>query len=94
MKKAKILFFVNGFAPSAEDYALASKMNANVSFRNGQAVAVGGLEDCDGVAGAVPPAYKSKPSAEEAIKALEEVAKKIDADEVAPVLKKKHKESE
>lgn len=76
MKPARILFFINGPAPSAKDFQAAQKLNANVVFRNGAAVpADGGLEICDGVAGDVPEPYKFLPTAKEAIeKKQKEVA--------------------
>jgi len=88
MKPAKILFFVQGVAPTAEDFEAASKLTAQVVFRNAQAVpAEGALEECDGVAGAVPAPYAELPTAEEAIaKKAEEIAalaKKV-GDEPAP----------
>lgn len=66
---ARILFFVAGVAPSAKDYAAAEKLGANVSFRNANAVpAEGALEQCDGVAGAVPARYaEAYPTAAEAL---------------------------
>lgn len=70
MKPAKILFFVDGPAPSPEDYAAAAEMSATVNFRNARAVPSEphALEICDGVAGAVPPLYAERfPTAEEAI---------------------------
>lgn len=70
MKPAKILFFVDGVAPSNEDFETASKLTAQVVFRNARAVpAEGALEECDGVAGAVPPSYAELPTAEDAIAA-------------------------
>ena len=70
MKPAKILFFVDGVAPTPEDYEAASKMTAQVVFRNARAVpSEGALEECDGVAGHVPAPYAELPTAEEAIEA-------------------------
>ena len=82
MKPAKILFFVDGVAPTPEDYEAASKLTAQVVFRNARAVpAEGALEECDGVAGHVPAPYAELPAAEEAIKAhaakLAALAKKV-----------------
>lgn len=82
MKPAKILFFVKGVSPTPEDFEEASKLQAQVMFRNAQAVpAEGTLEECDGVAGHVPAPYADKPTAEEAIKAnsdkLAALAKKV-----------------
>ena len=70
MKPAKILFFVDGVAPTPEDYEAASKLTAQVVFRNARAVpSEGALEECDGVAGCIPGPYAELPTAEEAIKA-------------------------
>ena len=82
MKPAKILFFVDGVAPTPEDYEAASKMTAQVVFRNARAVpSEGTLEECDGVAGCIPGPYGELPTAEEAIKAhaakLAALAKKV-----------------
>ena len=82
MKPAKILFFVDGVAPTPEDYEAASKMTAQVVFRNARAVpSEGALEECDGVAGCIPGPYAELPTAEEAIKAhaakLAALAKKV-----------------
>ena len=71
MKPAKILFFVDGPAPTPEDFAEASELNGTVVFRNARAVPseAHSLEICDGVAGKVPPIYAEKyPEAAEAIK--------------------------
>lgn len=89
MKALKILFFVRGAAPSAAQYEEAHAMNANICFRNALAIASDApLEECDGVAGDVPPMYSAKfPAAEAAIEAR---AKKLAAlsakvgDEPAP----------
>ena len=89
MKPAKILFFVDGVAPTPEDYEAASKLTAQVVFRNARAVPPeGALEECDGVAGKVPPTYaEACPEADEAIKAhaakLAKLAKKV-GDSPAP----------
>ena len=70
MKPAKILFFVDGVAPTPEDYEAASKLTAQVVFRNARAVpSEGTLEECDGVAGCIPGPYGELPTAEEAIEA-------------------------
>ena len=70
MKPAKILFFVDGVAPTPEDYEAASKLTAQVVFRNARAVPPeGALEECDGVAGCIPGPYGELPTAEEAIEA-------------------------
>jgi hypothetical protein len=70
MKPAYILFFVDGPAPTAEDFAQAAAMPAKVVFRNARAVPLEphSMEICDGVAGCVPDLYAQKfPDAEEAI---------------------------
>lgn len=82
MKPAKILFFVDGVAPTPEDYEAASKLTAQVVFRNARAVpSEGTLEECDGVAGCIPGPYGELPTAEEAIKThaakLAALAKKV-----------------
>ena len=83
MKPAKILYFVDGVSPTPEDFEAASKMTAQVVFRNARAVpSEGALEECDGVAGEVPPTYaEACPEAEEAIEAhaakLAALAKKV-----------------
>ena len=90
MKPAKILFFVDGNAPTPEDFAAAAELNAQVMFRNARAVPSEphSLEICDGVAGKVPPTYaEAYPEADEAIKAhaakLAKLAKKV-GDSPAP----------
>ena len=89
MKPAKILYFVDGVSPTPEDFEAASKMQAQVVFRNARAVPPeGALEECDGVAGKVPPTYaEAYPEADEAIKAhaakLAALAKKV-GDSPAP----------
>ena len=82
MKPAKILFFVKGVSPTPEDFEEASKLQAQVVFRNAHAVpAEGTLEQCDGVAGHVPAPYAELPTAEEAIKTVSDklaaLAKKV-----------------
>ena len=70
MKPAKILYFVDGVSPTPEDFEAASKMQAQVVFRNARAVPPeGALEECDGVAGCIPGPYGELPTAEEAIEA-------------------------
>lgn len=71
MKPAKILYFVDGNAPTPEDFAAAAELNAQVMFRNARAVPSEphSLEICDGVAGKVPKLYADAyPEAGEAIK--------------------------
>ena len=88
MKPAKILYFVDGVSPTPEDFEAASKLTAQVVFRNARAVpSEGALEECDGVAGCIPGPYAELPTAEEAIKAhaakLAALAKKV-GDSPAP----------
>lgn len=70
MKPARILYFIDGNAPTPEDYETASELKANVVFRNARAVPseAHSLEICDGVAGKVPKIYADAyPNAEAAI---------------------------
>lgn len=85
-KKCKILYFVDGPAPSNEDFEAAENMKAHVVFRNARAVSdAESLEQCDGVAGLVPEIYKSKPKAEDAIKDFKKkVEEVINGDETPP----------
>jgi len=90
MKPAKILFFVDGHAPTSDDFKEAAKLSANVVFRNARAVPseAHSLETCDGVAGKIPPLYAAKfETAENAIalkeKALSELSSLV-GDEKAP----------
>ena len=54
----KILFFVNGFAPTGADMKAASKIDGRVLFRNVELFDENApLEPCDGVAGAAPTVY-------------------------------------
>ena len=90
MKPAKILFFITGAVPSAEEFETAQALNADVKFRNALAVSnePQSLEVCDGVAGDVPQIYaEAFPDADKAIKLNEAerkaLAKKV-GDEPAP----------
>lgn len=92
-KRARILFFIAGPMPSDKDIVAASKLNADVVYRNANAVSEESqsLEICDGVAGKVPPIYeKAYPSAKDAIAAKEKeiaaLAAKV-GDEPAPKVK-------
>ncbi|UYE91990.1 hypothetical protein KJBENDCP_00020 [Klebsiella phage vB_KmiS-Kmi2C] len=77
-KKCKILFFVDGPAPSNKDFEAAENMKAHVVFRNARAVSdAESLEQCDGVAGMIPEIYKNKPSAEEAIKGFKKKVEEV-----------------
>lgn len=87
-KTPKILFFVDGMAPSSEDMAEAAEITGQVCFRNARAIASeGSLEACDGVAGKVPPQYAKLPSAKEAAKAYSQKLKAMkQGDTPAPVV--------
>lgn len=90
-KLAKILYFIIGPLPTLKDEEAAEKIKANVVFRNAEHVPKlkHAIEICDGVAGAVPEAYKHLPTPSEAIKKKEaEVKKKTDivGDSPAPEL--------
>lgn len=87
-KTPKILFFVDGMAPSSEDMAEAAEITGQVCFRNARAIASeGSLEACDGVAGKVPPQYATLPSAKEAAKAYSQKLKAMkQGDTPAPVV--------
>ena len=69
LKLAVILYFVDGYAPTPEDLIKAQELGGDIKFRNARMVDVDsdeGLEECDGVAGAVPSNYAEKyPRAEE-----------------------------
>ncbi len=70
LKRAKILFFIAGCAPSMADFKEANELTAEVVFRNASAVPSEphALETCDGVAGCVPEIYAAAfPDADEAI---------------------------
>jgi len=70
MKLPRILYFINGIAPSEKDLAEAEKIQGVVSFRNAKHVSEdSGVETCDGVAGAAPASYSSFPTAQEAVQA-------------------------
>jgi len=82
MRQAKILFFVMGCAPTAKDLEAATKLSAQVCFRNAKAVSIDEtcLEGCDGVAGAVPANYKKTyPEAAEAIEKINASINKLTA---------------
>jgi hypothetical protein len=70
MKPLKILFFVDGMHPSADEVVQAEMTTGQVCFRNARAVpAEGALEACDGVMGSVVPKRYAEayPSAAEAL---------------------------
>lgn len=85
---ARILFFIAGPVPTAEEYEAAARINGNVSFRNASVIGPGDrTEECDGVAGTVPDVYKKFPSADEATAAkvkAREIALKATGDKLAP----------
>lgn len=72
-KAPRILFFIEGDAPTKREYALAARMGPNTVFRNAGYVPVeGSLEVCDGVTGAVPTRYaEAYPSGDAAIEAYQ-----------------------
>ena len=86
---ARILFFIAGPVPNAEEYNAAAQLQGQVSFRNASVIGEGDrTELCDGVAGLVPKPYAGFPSAEEAIAAkteARELALKATGDSLAPV---------
>lgn len=54
----KVLFFINGFAPSDEEREIAEKIKGVVVFRNAQFdPGEGAMEECAGVAGCAPARY-------------------------------------
>ena len=88
---AKILYFIAGPVPTKKDYEGAKALSGKVVFRNALAVPnyPHALETCDGVAGAIPPAYAvAYPLAGEAIKAKEKEADRLLASDVSPPKKK------
>ena len=82
MKPLKILFFTNGPAPTAEQFAEANKLNGHICFRNAKYVPAEphALEECDGVAGDVPAIYSAEyPDAVSAIEARDEKIAELSA---------------
>lgn len=81
MKPVRILFFIAGVVPTAEEQQAAAELNgAQVVFRNASAVPAEkhSLEICDGVAGEVPDLYaEAFPDAAEAIKKRKEELKAL-----------------
>lgn len=70
LKSPKILYFVNGAAPSVADQIAVIDLGVSVLYRNARFVAADEKpEPCDGVAGHVPSAYKNLPGAEEVVEA-------------------------
>lgn len=71
MKRATIIYFVDGPSASAEDMYQASKLAADVKFRNARVISEGDpVERCDGVMGCIPPQYEFLPHAHDAIEAI------------------------
>lgn len=65
---AKVLYFTDGSVPTSEDYTAAESIGRGVVFRNARKIVPGApLENCDAVAGKVPPDYAAiYPSVEKA----------------------------
>lgn len=60
----RVIYFIAGSVPTDAERKEASALGANVVFRNASLIAPeNSLEDCAGVAGAVPASYKEKPDA-------------------------------
>lgn len=60
-KSERVIYFIQGSIPSAEEAALAAQLGNNVVFRNAQFATESCPEDCDAVAGTViPAAYAGK----------------------------------
>ena len=56
--KYRVLFFIRGMAPSPEQYMEGQMYGPHCGYRNVLAMDMNGsLEDCDAVAGFVPPRY-------------------------------------
>ena len=93
---AKILYFIAGPVPTKKDYEGAKALSGKVVFRNASAVPnyPHALEACDGVAGAIPPAYEvSYPSAQQAMATKAEEADRLLASDVSPPKKKAGKKN-
>lgn len=88
MSKLKIIYFIDGFAPTADEELEAQSFGVKTVFRNAQYVTCAD-EACDGVAGSViPDAYKDYPRADEIVadqQAAAAEAKKRLAERVAGV---------
>lgn len=69
IKKTKVIYFIDGPAPTEADHAAVeriAKYRSHIVFRNAQHIVKGeALEQCDLVAGAVPSLYANFPHAEE-----------------------------
>lgn len=67
-KHPRILFFIKGSVPTVVDVEAADKCGNNVVFRNAMMVPqTCNTENCAGVAGAVPEAYKDLPNAKKVL---------------------------
>ncbi len=78
LKQPKIIFFIDGPVPSEAEKLDAFDLGVPVQFRNAQHVSRI-EEECDGVTGHVPEAYKDHPTAEDALKAYKAEVKKARA---------------
>lgn len=68
-KAPRILYFLKGSMPTAEQQIDAMRYGSGVVFRNGSCVPVeGSPEACDGVAGDVPALYSAMRSGEDAMR--------------------------
>lgn len=68
----KILHFIDGPVPTADDNQMLQSHGPGVVFRNAVHVpkkGEGAIEPCDGVSGKVPDTYKHLPSGDDAIEA-------------------------
>ena len=94
MKKPKVLWFVNGYAPTKDEHDAAMRLPFQVCFRNANAVGTDHTpEQADAVGGAVPKAYSKFASIDELVKQINgEVtktarkAKTVAGEKVAPVI--------
>jgi len=78
LKQPKIIFFIDGPVPSEAEKLDAFDLGVPVQFRNAQHVSRV-EEECDGVTGHVPEAYKGYATAEDALKAYKAEVKKARA---------------
>jgi len=94
MKKQRVLYFVNGYAPTKEEFDAAMALPFQVCFRNAQMVSADHtVEPADAVGGAIPRAYKDMPTIDELLEKLngeqtkvKRRAKSVSGDKVAPVI--------
>jgi hypothetical protein len=78
MTYPKIIIFIAGSMPTAAHSAMAMGFGPGAVFRNAEYIQEGDTpEECDGVAGDVPAAYKDVKTAEAAIAEFNEKAKKL-----------------